>query len=142
MNRLKIGTISEGTLRPEDLIPKFLDALKTVDPDKAAKLREHGQADLYPEAFLEDLVENILNDYVPPYCYFGANHGDGACFGVWPDIDALQMDSHGKGADVLKLNAGDEWPDVNGYEYVMVVTDHGNVTLFNAKTRKEEWAIV
>jgi hypothetical protein len=130
--------ISEGTLDPEDLIPRFREALRTVDPERAGHIDrcEHLDADEKMQDFAE-----CLNDYVPPYCYFGSHWSDGARFGVWPDCIALETDAYGKGADILKLKAGEEWPDVSRFEYVVEVTGDGagGLTLFKAATRKEEW---
>lgn len=57
---------------------------------------------------------------ITPYTYFGADDGDGACFGFWPiDIDET---------DVPKLDAGDPIPREHWGEDVYLVNDHGNVT--------------
>jgi hypothetical protein len=93
------GTVSEGTQRPEDLIPKFLDVLEAHAPDKAEEIRR-----LYPETLahlsddtvsrvvtargmlLEDLFRE-LEEVAPRGHYFGAHESDGADFGFWPAGD-------------------------------------------------------
>ena len=89
-----IGPISSDTLRPDDLIPKFHAWLKEYDPEGAAKIRECYSAvfecleageDLDGEDALWciDDLEDALTNIAPPYAYFGASEGDGACFGWW-----------------------------------------------------------
>ena len=45
---------------------------------------------------------------------------------------------------VIKIDAGDEWPDPMdpSINYVMEVTDHGNVTLYGAHDHAEVWSCV
>lgn len=87
--------ISEGTLRPEDLIPRFAAALRTATwPDAEGDVRF--LADLLTDAegwpenklftsiILEDL-ERALSWCAPEGHYFGTAEGDGACFGWWEE---------------------------------------------------------
>lgn len=82
-------TLSEGTLRPEDLIPKFLNALTEIDPDAAVWFSAHYSWDdedneddeVLSEAL--DKLYDLLNDVAPEGAYFGSHEGDGACFGFW-----------------------------------------------------------
>jgi hypothetical protein len=105
----ELGTLSEGTMRPEDLIPRFMDALGQYAPHRADALRaiypvtiqtietgtppEH-PSDLHEQAWehrhetaaqmlLDDLFE-ALNEIAPEGAYFGAHEGDGADYGFWP----------------------------------------------------------
>lgn len=100
------GTVSEGTLLPEDLIPKFLTVLSelnedwynSADPDtkrageKVAEEIESMELDMQEDDFFDDdeavqedldwLIET-LNELAPKGYYFGAHPGDGADFGFW-----------------------------------------------------------
>jgi hypothetical protein len=96
------GTISSGTLKDSDLIPRFLDALETLDP-----ISREAMGDLYPvqvehpgycqrhdlfdcwfcespevRNLMEDLFD-LLDLAAPKGTYFGAHPGDGADFGFW-----------------------------------------------------------
>lgn len=165
-----IGSISSGTMRQEDLIPAFmseLDDLKerlSLSLDTGASAQDHAFVveqvgaidhllagietrmslpDYYgsPEAEydLEDLFE-ALHDFAPPYVYFGSHPGDGADYGFWVQDDLLDDDEY-DGA-VLKLKAGDEWPELDAeVEYVLEVNDHGNCTLFN-RNGTVIWSVV
>jgi hypothetical protein len=92
--------VSEGTLRPVDLIPKYLDALNELAPEACQraqtpacgfqivpsyaledKSHEWWGSELAYEA-LECLTES-LSEHAPEGFEFGANEGDGACFGFW-----------------------------------------------------------
>ena len=93
---LPVGSVSEGTHRPEDLIPRFMRCLESVDPKHAQRLRDE-----YHEVFawladpskpepvdevdwlLNERLFDVLQDYCPADHYFGSHPGDGADFGVW-----------------------------------------------------------
>ena len=94
------GTISHGTLRPQDLIPAFLDALRAValaayaaamaQPDGFAIRVIDAPADDSDwwhgdeaQALLERLTD-ALESSAPEGHYFGAHPGDGSDFGFWP----------------------------------------------------------
>ncbi len=122
---LSIGTISSGTLRPEDLIEAFLSELRPLRlsrQDRAAfrKLEREYEAidpdadptddDPDPAEVLSDIlgeIEVIAESYVPDYCYLGATEGDGAEIGVWPVTEALEPTSHQGGYD------GNIWRSAN-----------------------------
>jgi hypothetical protein len=140
---LEIGTISEGTLRPQDLIAAFSDALHSVidlDPAHAKLVADCGQwgdddpSDEDDLGILSDLVDELseaLGSYCPPYTYFGTLDGDGACFGVWPSINQMEEDALFEDG-LVKVNDSSEIPpDYTGT--VMLVTDHGNITCAEAK---------
>jgi len=121
MVKATIGTISHGTLRPEDLLRAFADELEYLDADgKYAELIAEARAGDDVVAELED----ALNEFAPPYCYFGAHPSDGADFGFWPDMDAIaELPLVADPADVPE---GTECAFVN---------DHGNVTVYGADGR-------
>lgn len=154
----ELGSICSGSLRPEDLIPAFTDALEgiklrlarlVIDTMTAEEAEDIKAAIDEIDELLSDVPGNLddvdaltdkLSEYAPPFCYFGAHEGDGADFGFWFSRDSFN-DACRYG-EVLKLSAGDEWPDELGEaEYVAEVTDHGNVTLYS-RDHTEIWSIV
>ncbi len=97
------GSISHGTHRPQDLIPRFLGALRLFSETRYAQvmlngaLPAHAMEDDDAEWWtsddclylLEDLF-NALDEEAPTGYYFGAHAGDGSDFGFWPiDMDFL-----------------------------------------------------
>jgi hypothetical protein len=174
---LSLGTISEGTLRPEDLIPAYISVVEDLRLTKAERaeltgikrrVRIYERDDdwtLEQADFDLDELTAIIENHLPDYAYFGSLEGDGACFGIWPSIESLQEnaverqryldpnDPRGHDASVLKIDAGDPFPKAKlnsrdsygrGFDHVMTVTDHGNVTLYRRSGNRwrEVWAIV
>ena len=86
--------------------------------------------------WLVDNLEEALNEYCPPFIYFGTHPGDGADFGYWPDMDALE--------DALRYGE-DTDDDETRYlpeDNVLVhVSDHGNVTVMDMD-RQVLWSVV
>ncbi|HLU25426.1 MAG TPA: hypothetical protein VKZ58_06930 [Longimicrobiales bacterium] len=94
--------VSEGTLRPEDLIPAFIHALK----ERLDEVEPQGHDTAHTRRYIREIEERIetipdyyetadsgwdlvglsdaLNDYAPEGMYFGAHEGDGALYGFWP----------------------------------------------------------
>ena len=154
----EIGSISHGTMREEDLIPAFMDTLRALDRNKADALQEDN-ADVFEwldgdtdeatddqleaaSIFLNETLWNALDEYAPPYCYFGSHPGDGADYGFWPSMESIDEDARFE-EGVIKIETGDEWPDdMDGIDYVAEVSDHGNVTLYDAKSKEEIWSVV
>jgi hypothetical protein len=100
-----IGTVSAGTMRSEDLIPAFTEVLDELrDPDNqfhAALVKESNgliKNDLEDAEMLwnPDVLDwfraklsDALNEYAPPYSYFGSHPDFGADYGFWVDDDYL-----------------------------------------------------
>jgi hypothetical protein len=138
---LGLGTVIHHTMREEDLIPAFLDALETVAPFKAAEMRqdyadEIAQAD--PEFCWETLVDE-LNRHVPPYTYFGSNPGDGSDYGVWVDEETIRDDlRYEDNEKLLAMTKGQPMPV--GSRYIIVLDHAGNMEeLIDGRTRKQIW---
>ena len=153
----RFGSVSSGTMRPEDLIPTFaseLDALRnhtsrTHRSLVAAARNLKINADGYykdedgAREILSDLF-TALQDYAPDYAYFGAVEGDGADFGFWLDYCFAQEFEGAKISDPSELDA----LDTRVVNEALYVNDHGNMTLFAAWTRgkkttwREVWSVV
>ena len=108
-----LGSVSTGTLRTEDLLPRFVAALEALS--WSAAIERDGYDDL-----LQVHIDE-LNALCPPFVYFGAHPGDGADFGFWPDHDALEECNHdGEGEHICHRNS-----------VIINVDDHGNVTVMD-----------
>jgi hypothetical protein len=85
------GTVSEGTMIPEDLVRKFREVLLDLDRDTCMRLdgEHHYEDSRTPEDegyHLDDLFD-ALNDHAPEGYYFGPHPGDGADYGFWRSED-------------------------------------------------------
>lgn len=89
---LKDKVVSDGTLKPEDLIPKFLNALKHDETAHSKFLKDYPEileiqswddVDDETKSMLVDELTDALNGIAPEGYFFGASEGDGACFGFW-----------------------------------------------------------
>lgn len=155
--RITLGSVCRGSTLNEDIIPALCDALDdireqlalpgpTTEPvhdnqerrRKVAELDtllgriEHrgvrkGYFDSEQAGFDLELLVDTLNDYAPPYCYFGVCEGDGSDYGFWVDRDQLQEDR-----DEGDLPSGDSLPEDRwaDWEYYLHVSDHGNMELY------------
>jgi len=149
--------VSHGTMRLEDLLLDFASELEYhVQNNAEAWCSDNGrlQRDKYMELIGEareidaddenasevlDELFGALNDFAPPYAYFGAYPGDGCDYGFWLSEDfSEQIAEFG-----LKVSDTSEVPD--DYEgEVLHVNDHGNATLYSADHGKltEIWSVV
>ena len=162
--KAQIGSVSSTTMRSEDLIPTFCDVLDEIgtEEDKAEVRRirtkvsdgiipDHDDYSDYSTYWetdtagfdLEDLFDR-LDAHAPPFCYFGSYPGDSADYGFWvsEDIDYILR------YELLKVDdLGDvTLSQIDEYEYIAVVNDHGNVTLYSTEgfntDLKEVWSVV
>lgn len=146
-----IGTISHGTLKTEDLLTAFADALEKLvknDPEMTGEgslaLRmvsikdarhlvqlseELGDAwDGNHEEMALDTLDSLrewLDQYAPPYCYFGTTEGDGSDFGFWPSMESVNEAV--QDGELTRVNDPSE---VTPEGECVFVNDHGNVTLY------------
>jgi hypothetical protein len=95
------GTVSEGTMRPEDLIPAFMEVLQQFWPERAEGITEEYSNDANFDYDSEDadwmLNESLfdaLNEIAPEGCYFGSHPGDGVDYGFWTDEEDYYLDSN------------------------------------------------
>jgi hypothetical protein len=95
--------VSDATLRSQDLLPKLLGALKALSEPAFTQLVAPSAGHLpFPSEALADerhewwgseecswlINEELfgaLNEHAPEGYHFGAQDGDGACFGFWKD---------------------------------------------------------
>ena len=123
MTQFKLGSISTGTLKPEDLAPVFIEELFSRGVDAGG----------VPED-MDELYE-ALNDVCPPFVYFGAHPGDGADFGFWPDMEPLEDEIKDSGEYV-----NDEWL-LRDAGLIVDINDHGNMTVMDME-RNVVWSTV
>lgn len=88
--------VSSGTLRPQDLLEAFAQALEERSNSNGALVSEAYELanllerdDYYRDPntvryVLNDLFD-ALNDVAPTGYYFGASESDGALFGFWEE---------------------------------------------------------
>jgi hypothetical protein len=170
-----VGSVSSGSLRREDLIPAFLDAFEDIYNDAGPTLADKPcrilvntiykrisvsedsatSYDYYADECSDhDLAEliDLLQEFAPPYCYFGSHPGDGADFGFWIIDDVVQQvkDDGGLVVDDLSEVTQKEfrWGGVTAPELIDVlhVNDHGNVTFYSYNAKEGEfieiWSVV
>src|SRR6201981_750904 len=140
MKYASIGSISHGTLRTEDLLATFASELDTLVKrnydafDKPVIFKfaamigaaetmtdDHDSAD---ELVIE--LQDALNEFAPPYCYFGNTEGDGSDFGFWPSMDQID--------ELPKISDPNEVENHLG-EPCCFGNDHGNITVYGADGR-------
>lgn len=166
-----MGSVSNGTMRPEDLIPAFCGELNfrlgvdTWIPSNTRKrhaelireIEDHVKTyDTYEhDEVIDDLdaLFDALDEYAGPYFYFGAHPGDGSDYGYWLgenwDEDFISVrtmhtvESTNHLYDRLKVSDLSEVPAKFRGE-VAVVNDHGNINLYVKSARKltEIWSVV
>ena len=140
MAQFEVGSISTGTLNPEDLLPTFARELERHAPGHALVTAAYA-IQVYDDGGASELINEIqeeLQNYCPPFVTFGTLEGDGADFGFWPDMDSLE-----------EALIDPEWTLIDGELYriprdeaVLVhVNDHGNVTVMDLE-RNVLWAVV
>ena len=147
MPEFQLGSISTGTLRPEDLLPAFADAAESLCGDMAVRAVSTARIYLEPDAIVEDEqmqtcleeLRCLLDDACPPFIYFGSLPGDGADFGFWPDLEAI--DASCERQHHRRTHNPDTGEIVLEDDSVIVqVNDHGNVTVMDME-RSVIWSV-
>lgn len=168
--RIDIGTVSHGTMRPDDVLPAMMEALDSIKHDIAADVRQDDTAEDTEyriktvgmidnvlgamEARQEDdgywndeqavwdmdEVAQLLESFSPPYVYFGAHPGDGSDYGFWPAHESAHEDAQNG-----ELPSGDELPDeAPDGQLFLHVNERGNIELYRREGDRWEsiWVIV
>jgi len=159
-----LGTISEGTLKTEDIGNNLIWHMDRLDLDTndlntLKKLKREFSEEIerleeseeeYSEKleYIFDETKEIADNYTPDYCYLGMHQGDGADFGVWPEPELFE-DTRQGGFDgfvftsTIETNSVEEHVPAE-YTHYLAVNDHGNCTLWSrdGDTWTECWSVV
>ena len=150
MAQFEIGSISTGTLRPEDLLPAFSRELERHAPDHALVTAADDILNRLPDDWdgggaseLINEIQDALQEHCPPFVTFGAHPGDGADFGFWPDMERIQETlTAATIGHTLTLPRNGEWEwTLEDDGVIIATTDHGNVTVMDLE-RNVLWAVV
>lgn len=136
----EVGSISTGTLRVEDVLPRFAAELDR-QAGRITMLAQHARnvdpQGPYALETLGDLTE-ALQGYCPPFVYFGTRQCQGCStnelcseaksdFGFWPDWDALNKEIGYHNLDEFWLDEYQCMVEVYPENNVMVSDISGNV---------------
>lgn len=159
-----VGTVSHGTMRTEDLLESFSielewqirkngeffsmpenfarrDKLNALVAEANDQWNDDGETltdELNAQGLVDDLID-ALQEFAPPYGYFGSHCGDGSDFGFWVDVDNAQ-----DGVEFSSLRE-QEYPNDDFTGEWLHINERGNATLYyrapGGKDR-EIWAVV
>ena len=154
MAQFQLGSISTGTLRTEDLLPAFaytLGALAHNPISNTSVFKSEAMAEIWQGAIdiintpddihldiheVIDELQDALQEYCPPFVYFGTLEGDGADFGFWPDMDGLR-DATGDGS--FEQVFGEH--ELSEHGIILNVTDHSEFVVMDME-RNVLWSVV
>ena len=132
---IKLGSISAGTWRMEDLLPAFTNVLERLDGSHELIQKADQFIDRWDEENVmeitwgEELVDKLqaaMNEFCPPFIYFGAHKDDPTDFGFWLDYAALEAAMKHNYVDEVRVN----------------VCLHGNIGVSDLYTGEHIWVIV
>ncbi len=186
---LPVGVYTDGICKAEDRIDSLLPELQRLHLSKADRVMVRKLAAEYRRDWLtepdtddglaegpdlDDLLDELVQvaeNYLPEFCLLGNLEGDGACFGVWVDVEQAQQAvaegevwaDHDRQVPVADRSwayesqsgyakfHGDRAIDSTWREYVpkgdlyLVISDHGNVSLYRSLGKgksREIWGVV
>ena len=118
---LRDKSISSGTLKSTDYLPKFLNVLKTYAPDKYdsfvkenPEVNDLENTDPDTLSWLESDIFDLMQTIAPDGTTFGSSEGDGADFGFW-SIDEKRKKQESltlKLSDLKRMAKYDEATDI------------------------------
>lgn len=133
---LRNQTVSWGTHRPDDLIPKFMAVLKEYGKEAYDKyvsenpeVEDWKMLDDETKGWVVDELFDLLDGIAPEDCYFGAHPGDGADFGFWQVDESKRKDSKKSEAEgnkdiyILDLTRIDAKGDEEGLDDMQAAQD-------------------
>ena len=128
--QFQLGSVSTGTMRPDDLLPAFEIAFAKITGSEYVYI-----ADEYPNperdrADISDIM-GALRELCPPFVYFGAHPGDSADFGFWPDHEAIAEAI----LDIPVNDADGDWEDFILDETIVTLHDSRYVTVMGLDRR-------
>jgi len=90
INKLQLGTVSHGTLRPEDLAVAFLSTAQHLEVDLPDGIENDVEAivnGVFEHDAAEVLIEigDRIDDALPSFLRFGTHEGDSSDWGIWGD---------------------------------------------------------
>ena len=168
MTEFRLGSISTDTLRPEDLLTAFADALDSLDCKRFYAKVGPSSLDLYYPSelvfsayrcrnyyqeetlgsnptieddaayLINEELPNALEAHCPPFVFFGSLPGDGADYGFWPDLERID-DECANNRESLDVDTGAI--TLADDAVIVHVSDHGNVTVMDME-RNVLWSVV
>lgn len=98
------GSISHGTMRNQDVLPKLMSQLFKEDPQRARSIwqknpdflealcdekvgQDNPWWDSEDATYMSEELFNVMDEYSPEGHYFGSHPGDGSDYGYWPNED-------------------------------------------------------
>lgn len=164
MKHAKLGSISHGTMKTEDLLSSFISCLEgliLINGDWLSKPEHFHTRDRLnnligeaQDAFEDDgetvkddetaseLVNDLsdaLNEFAPAYSHFSSHEGDGSDYGFWvDDIDSIKEEIE------FVSSKRQEYPEPDYEGEWLHISDHGNATLYSRTAGKdvELWSVV
>lgn len=146
---LSLGCISPGILETSEIIMLCFDLLNETSESYAQSIRDNyytndriilelvwgndipeGMEDDAEE--LKEAIVDALQDFCPPFCYFGSHLGNKSDYGVWFNSEEFDEACHA-GEVVMLLDGPPTEVDLKTCPdafYFSAVTDHGNLTVW------------
>lgn len=144
--RPNLGSISHGTLRIQALLKAFADEAERCCNGHLGNLTLVNEAraiedfdSLKAAEILCDL-QDFLDEYSPPYAYFGSHPDDGADFGYWLFKDWQERMEEEGVPEISDLSEMEE----NYTGELLLINDHGNATFYWVENGKltEQWSVI
>jgi len=160
--QLQIGSISDGTLKTEDIGNNLIwhmdrldldtndlntfNKLKKEFSDEIEHLEESEEE--YSEKLenIFDEIKEIADNYTPDYCYLGMHQDDGDDFGVWVVSELFEDTTQGSYdgcvyRSTIATNGVRSEHIPAEYTHYLAVNDHGNCTLWARNGDTDTWKV-